>query len=386
MNRHTTFLQVAVLLFAAFAGAISARADETPQAVASDTAKEFQQQVDEWNALQSELAQVQVKLYSGDEQAMTQLKPQFVELLGKLDALQPKIRDAAEKEYVADGKNQAAGDLLFAMSVGYLRRDNDEEALRLAKLLIDHNYPNKDVCRVAASAALALMQLDDAKKYAAMISETATPKNPPLEPMLADIASYRPKWEREKKFREAEAKADDLPRVKLHTTAGDIVVELFENEAPNTVANFVGLVEHNFYNGTTFHRVLPNFMAQGGDPISIDPSKHEGHAVGTGGPGYFIPCECYTPNHREHFRGSLSMAHAGKDTGGSQFFLTFAPTAGLDGKHTVFGRVIDGMDVLSKIQRIDPEHIHGIEPDKIISAEVVRKRDHLYEPKVLPAR
>jgi cyclophilin family peptidyl-prolyl cis-trans isomerase len=344
---------------------------------------DFQKLVDEWNAVQAELAKQQLKLSSGDEKAMAELKPRFVELLGKLDAMQPKLRDAAEKEYTADEKNKAAGDLLFAMSVGYLRRDNDEEALRLAKLLIDHNYANKEVCRVAASAALALTQLDDAKKYVAMIADTAAPKKPPLEPMLAEIAVYGPKWEREKKLRDAEAKADDLPRVKLHTTAGDMVVELFENEAPNTVANFVSLVEKGFYNGTAFHRVLPNFVAQGGDPISIDPSKHEGHTVGNGGPGYFIPCECYTPNHREHFRGSLSMAHAGKDTGGSQFFLTFCPTAGLDGKHTVFGRVIDGMDVLSKIQRIDPDHIHGIEPDKIISAEVVRKRDHPYVPKVL---
>jgi cyclophilin family peptidyl-prolyl cis-trans isomerase len=80
------------------------------------------------------------------------------------------------------------------------------------------------------------------------------------------------------------------------------------------------------------------------------------------------------------------MAHAGKDTGGSQFFLTFGPAAGLDGKHTVFGRVIDGMDVLSKIQRIDPDHVHGIEPDKIVSAEVVRKREHPYEPKTLAPR
>ncbi|NMG23056.1 peptidylprolyl isomerase, partial [Brasilonema bromeliae] len=148
----------------------------------------------------------------------------------------------------------------------------------------------------------------------------------------------------ERAIREKEAKADDLPRVKLSTTEGDMVVELYENEAPNTVANFVSLVEKGFYNGLTFHRVLEDFMAQGGDPTG----------TGSGGPGYNIPCECYQPNARKHFPATLSMAHAGRDTGGSQFFITFVQTKHLDGKHTVFGRVIEGQEVLDKLQRIDP--------------------------------
>ena len=130
------------------------------------------------------------------------------------------------------------------------------------------------------------------------------------------IDNTKAAWAKEKKIREAEDKADDLPRVLLKTSAGDIEIELFENEAPNTVLNFITLVDKGFYNGLKFHRVLPGFMAQGGDP----------KGDGTGGPGYTIPCECYQANHRLHFRGSLSMAHAGRDTGGSQFFLTFVPT------------------------------------------------------------
>ena len=95
-----------------------------------------------------------------------------------------------------------------------------------------------------------------------------------------------------------------------------------------------------------FHRVLPGFMAQGGDP----------KGTGTGGPGYTIPDECNQPNHRQHFRGSLSMAHTDQpNSGGSQFFLCFVPTSQLDGKYTVFGRVINGFDVLAKLKRIDPE-------------------------------
>src|SRR5690606_2930191 len=130
----------------------------------------------------------------------------------------------------------------------------------------------------------------------------------------------------------------------------------------------ITLVEDQFYDGLTFHRVLPHFMAQGGDP----------NGDGSGGPGYEIPCECYKPEARMHFRGSLSMAHAGRDTGGSQFFITFLPTAHLNGRHTVFGRVIEGLDVLDQLQRRDPESASAPEPDKIVKAEVLRKRDHEY--------
>ena len=112
-------------------------------------------------------------------------------------------------------------------------------------------------------------------------------------------------------------------------------------------------------------------MAQGGCP----------DGTGSGGPGYNIPCECYREVHRNHFRGTLSMAHAGRDTGGSQFFLTFKRTPHLDGKHTVFGRVVEGLDVLVKLQRRDPSQRGALpEPDKIVKAEVLRKRDHAYKP------
>ena len=174
-----------------------------------------------------------------------------------------------------------------------------------------------------------------------------------------------------------EAEADDLPRVKLETSKGPIVVELFENEAPNTVANFVSLVEKGFYDGLTFHRVLPHFVAQGGDP----------KGDGSGGPGYSIACEWPNDPNRMHFRGVLSMAHAGRDTGGSQFFLTMLPTPHLNDLHTVFGRVIEGAELLSELQRVDPQNpTAGKEPDRIVKATVVRKRDHAYEPKTLPER
>ncbi len=126
----------------------------------------------------------------------------------------------------------------------------------------------------------------------------------------------------------------------IETDKGNMVVELFEKEAPNTVDNFVKLINKGFYNGLTFHRVLPNFVIQGGCP----------KGNGTGGPGYSIKCEI---NPRKHLTGTLSMAHAGKDTGGSQFFITHSPQPHLDGVHTVFGQVIEGQDVVNKIKPND---------------------------------
>jgi cyclophilin family peptidyl-prolyl cis-trans isomerase len=128
------------------------------------------------------------------------------------------------------------------------------------------------------------------------------------------------------------------PTATLKTTLGDIRIELFADRAPKTVANFVQLVKKGFYNGVTFHRVIPGFMIQGGDPSGD----------GTGGPGYNIPDEFHATL-RHDGPGILSMANAGPNTGGSQFFITLAATSWLDGKHAVFGRVRGGQDVVEKI-------------------------------------
>jgi cyclophilin family peptidyl-prolyl cis-trans isomerase len=233
-----------------------------------------------------------------------------------------------------------------------------------------------NVLAVAATAALLLSRIDDADAWVTKAVAAGLPAGRAADLQQA-IARDRPKVEAEMARRKAEAQADDLPRVKLATSAGDVIVELFENEAPNTVANFIALIEKGFYDGTPFHRVIGGFMAQGGDPTG----------TGSGGPGHAIACECSAPGARKHFLGTLSMAHAGKDTGGSQFFLTFRPTEHLDGKHTVFGRVIEGFDVLPKLTRTQDEQgrpVPGVNPDRIVKAEVVRKRNHPYEPKTLP--
>ncbi len=122
------------------------------------------------------------------------------------------------------------------------------------------------------------------------------------------------------------------------TSLGKFTIELFEQETPNTVANFVKLAEKKFYNGVIFHRVIDGFMIQGGDPTG----------TGRGGPGYQFADE-FHPKLKHNSEGILSMANAGPNTNGSQFFITLAPTPHLDGRHTVFGKVTEGMDVVRKI-------------------------------------
>ena len=134
----------------------------------------------------------------------------------------------------------------------------------------------------------------------------------------------------------------------FETVKGRIEVDLFADEAPGTVANFEKLANSGFYDGTRFRRVIPNFMVQGGDPYS----KTGKGRVGTGGPGYMIKCET-DKNVHKHVAGTLSMAHAGKDTGGSQFFICHSPQPHLDGVHTVFGQVSKGQDVVNKIAQND---------------------------------
>ncbi len=134
----------------------------------------------------------------------------------------------------------------------------------------------------------------------------------------------------------------------IHTAKGVMKVEFFEKDAPKTVENFIKLAQEGFYNGLAFHRVLPDFVIQGGCPFSKDMSDRR---VGTGGPGYSIDCELKGEN-QYHDRGVLSMAHAGRNTGGSQFFICHGRqnTKHLDRQHTVFGKVFEGLEVIDAIR------------------------------------
>lgn len=157
------------------------------------------------------------------------------------------------------------------------------------------------------------------------------------------------------------------PIVILKTNFGDISLELFEKDAPETVKNFLKLAKENFYNDTKFHRVIKNFMIQGGDPLSKD-DKPEND--GTGGPGYTFKDEI---NNHKLVRGILAMANAGPNTNGSQFFIVTAlETPHLDGKHTAFGKVIDGMETVEKIENLPTDKNDRPKQDAIIKSVEIK--------------
>jgi cyclophilin family peptidyl-prolyl cis-trans isomerase len=321
------------------------------------------------------LLQAEYQQPNADKKAISE---RFELAKAKIYPTRDRLETAAIALGIAEPKDAKVREFCGAIVAVKLKEDDPAQALELANLLGKAGATDGKIDLLAATAAMVLSRLDEAAAWLAK-AEAHGEQKPKVAELRATIEDERPKVEAEMKLRQADAAADDRPRVKITTSKGDVVVELFEEEAPNTVANFVSLVEKGFYDGTPFHRVIGGFMAQGGDPTG----------TGSGGPGYVIECECGLPAARKHFLGSLSMAHAGKDTGGSQFFLTFRPTEHLDGRHTVFGRVIEGFGVLPKLTRTQAEKgdpIPGIQPDTIVKATVLRKRDHAYGPKTSPDR
>lgn len=347
-------------------------APEKPAAeqAGKSAAEVYQEKFDEWRNLLGELRRLQAEYGKAEQDQLPQIRQRWNELIARGEALLPELEEAGRLAYeAAPQQDRELERFLVDVLHDDVLHDRYEQAARVSQTLIENGCDVDQVFDDGGVAAFAVNDYERAEKYLKRAEEEGvlSEKGQQFKDVLPE---YKKLWEEEKKLREKEAN-ENLPRVRISTTKGDMVVELFENEAPETVGNFISLVEKGFYDGLTFHRVLPQFMAQGGCP----------KGDGTGGPGYNIYCECYKPEHRKHFRGSLSMAHAGRDTGGSQFFITFVPTPFLNGKHTVFGRVVEGMDVLSKLQRIDPS-AEGPkpEPDKMVKVEVIRKRDHEYKP------
>lgn len=376
-QRRRGITTVAGLVMAAAIGgaALAPPAIARQTATLADPKAEFDEALGHVKKLMADLTVLQAQ-YQQPKADKPALEAKFEATRQVAEAAGARLEAAAIALLTSDPKNDDAREIATAVMAGALETDDPEKLLAVASSLDAAGATDGDAGLLAASATIILSQLDEAEAWLDKAAQAGADKRR-VEQLRATVDRDRPKVAAEMAKRKAEAEADDLPRVKISTSAGDVVVELFENEAPNTVANFLSLVEKGFYDKTPFHRVIPGFMAQGGDPTG----------TGAGGPGYAIACECGKPGARLHFRGTLSMAHAGQDTGGSQFFLTFRPTEHLDGKHTVFGRVIEGDEVLAKLARTQDgqgQPVPGVEPSRIVKAEAVRKRDHAYVPETLP--
>jgi cyclophilin family peptidyl-prolyl cis-trans isomerase len=294
------------------------------------------------------------------------------ETLGNLDETPGHI-DAALADLDAARAILPKDVALRARRPGLLRRLGKYEEARSACAELLKEEPGHPVA--LATDGLCLYAMNSFPDAVARLGEAAAKEGRLEASLLREVKrtldaakTKQAEWDEEQKKRAAEAKADNLPRVKIVTSKGDVVVELFENEAPNAVANFIDLCDRKFFDGTKFHRVISDFMVQGGDPNSKDANPNND---GQGGPGYTFRDE-FEPGYRRHFRGVLSLANHGKDTNGSQFFITHRPTEALDGKHVVFGRVIEGMSVVDTI----------LKGDAIVGTEIIRRRPHAYRPVV----
>jgi len=191
---------------------------------------------------------------------------------------------------------------------------------------------------------------------ACTVAPTATPANTPTATSIG-IPTFNLQVQYEEPFPMTIDTSKQYVAT-LRTEKGDIVIELNAEKTPITVNNFVSLAERGFYKDTTFHRVLPGFMAQGGDPTGS----------GSGGPGYTIEDEF---TNLSHDRGVISMANTGRPgTGGSQWFITLAPTPWLNGAHTVFGKVIEGMDVVDSLTLRDPSQNPPFEGDRLLEVTI----------------
>jgi len=259
-----------------------------------------------------------------------------------------------------------------------------EDSLEAAELLLETEMTFPFLYKIAARSAFLSGKYDKVLGfYTSFVELNGVEKLDRIDNLIAgSLESYPALWTRELEIRAAEAKADDLPRVLLQTSRGPVTLELFENQAPNTVANFIKLIEDGFYDGADFYQVIDDFIAMGGDPVGD----------GSGTSGRFIPDENNHPDARGFFRGAIGMAvmpdpsdkqkHI-PNTGSSQFAIALMPIVRADESKTIFGRVIEGMDVVATFRRIDPtekkEKSVQLPPDRIETAKVIRKRDHEYK-------
>ena len=367
-SRFIRLAALSVLSLFILGGVLSAQSD--PDAVGA-----YQARMQTYKDHLKELRSLKEEYQTAAPERKDEIQAKFNPLLAETSTLQKSLVPLAIEAFKSlDSQDEELSVFLMSMlDKMVVTTEEYETAYSIAKAL-DGAIPEQYSYLYAygAYAAFNVMQLDDAEAFYQKAKETGgleglRKQDPRGEMQIPSMITQvlpqsRKLWPEELAAREKDAAAE-LPRVLLRTSRGDIVLELFLREAPESVGNFMTLVSQKYYDGVPFHRVLPHFMAQGGDPTG----------TGAGGPGYCIKDECKKPGARMHFRGSLSMAKtAAPDSGGSQFFLCFIPTVHLNGQHTVFGRVVEGMEVLSELQRINPEGRNLPAPDRIVEARILR--------------
>jgi len=345
--------------------------DATP--AAGNAAEQFAGLRAQWTEFSLELDKARYRVNNCLPDQKSEAVLAYDTLLESGNELLQQFADAAVAAYEADPTNADAERYLRIMIEHTLTADRYEDVQRMAKAVIEHGTPDALTYEQAAVAAFELGDLDAAERYFGE-AEKLGDLSEEAQARRGTIPEWREKLVREMELRNKEAEADDLPRVTIATTKGDIVVELYEDQAPNTVANFVALADRKFYNGLEFYRVDSNFAAVAGCPLNR----------GTGGPGHEIVSETDRDDRRPAMRGTISMVNGGRDRCGSQFFIALSSSGvrNTDATNPVFGRVISGMNVVERLRRVNPDTTSkDFHRERILDTQVERRRSHDYKPK-----
>lgn len=274
------------------------------------------------------------------------------------------------KKFLAEPNAANGGELIKLVEQLY-DNGNVDEAYQYLTDLAKNNFDSDQLNDLLAASAYCTGHFEDAAKYFDLAQQTGRYVRVSLVANKEEIQAAAKHWEQEQKILAEEAAKDDLPRVQLETDVGNIVIELFENEAPETVANYISLVESGYYDNTSFYSVVLTSHIFHGCKTEDNRST----------PGYQIYCETDNPNKRFPFGGYLTMFSAGKDLGGSIYTITLRPSPHTFGYTTTFGRIIEGMDLLPKIAKVNLRFpTPGMVSTKVNKATVIRKRDHEYKP------
>ncbi|MCY2984944.1 MAG: peptidylprolyl isomerase [Planctomycetota bacterium] len=354
----------------------------------SEAGKKYQAAFNAFRLAAIDLNQVQVEFH-----LTTQFTEEFRQKINN------DWKDAIHKSFVAKtnwitvaGETFASdpekylgiGATLCEMMIADVELDRTDGWLNAAKAItLSRKFESEEVLRAACLIAYANADFDFTEQCLHFQKEMGSSNK-----FLGEISTVREKWQRELEIRKLEAEKNDNPRVEFLTTKGKLVIELYEDAAPETVKSFMYLVERGYYKRKSFFRVEKHLCAQTGCE----------KGDGTGDAGYTIPGEADLPGHRDHFRGTLAIAlgsdeKTGKvlsDTGSSQFYISFLPAPNLDGRYTVFGRVIEGIETMSffRVMNLGEEAQRKEEkqPDIVLDCKVIRKRSTEYKPKIVAGK
>ncbi len=319
-------------------------------------------------------------LYMNGEDQSPEAFERFRESRSKTRVILDEVFDTAYEYLLLAPDEEPIQYLLTMLEHRYKTSDYSPSTMTASALLIDLGFNSRFLFHSAARASICSGEFETAKRiYAYLKPEDFDDLDKRLSYQLEEIQQQ---WLVEQQLREQDAKKD-LPRVKMKTTRGDIIIELFLEEAPSTVSHFIKLTEEGYYDGLDFYQVVDNLLALTGDESGS----------GGGNTGQYLIDEHQRDGARNAFRGSLAMAKLPKNDSGdfvensasSQFAIFFTPLPGVSKVQTVFGRVIEGMEFLTELRRVDPskEKKQGevvFPPDRVIAAEVIRRPDELPEP------